>query len=158
MLPFLELKYTLRDQYHFDEPWDSETNRKVLAQMPDVFRSPFDKSGSTSTSYFVLSGPDTVFPGEEGMRLQQLTDGTSKTFSIVEAKRDVPWTKPEDIEYAADKPVPKLGGWVSGEFSAASVDGSVHRVSSDIDEPTLRAWITRNGREVGQELPPPAPR
>jgi len=155
LLPFLELKYTLRDQYHFDEPWDSEANRKMLAQMPDVFRSPFDEPGSANTSYFVLNGPDTAFPGEVGIRLQEITDGTSKTFSIVEAQRAVPWTKPEDIEYAADKPVPKLGGWVPGEFLAGAVDGSVYRVSSDIDETTLRAWITRNGREVGQELPRP---
>ena len=34
----------LYDQYHFDEPWDSEANKKVLAHMPDVFRSPYDRT------------------------------------------------------------------------------------------------------------------
>lgn len=92
---------------------------------------------------------------DERMRMVNIIDGTSKTFSIVEAKRAVPWRKPEDIEYAADKPVSKLGERVSGYFLAAMVDGSVHRVSSDIDEKALRVWITRNGREVGQELSRP---
>jgi hypothetical protein len=66
-----------------------------------------------------------------------------------------PWTKPEDIEYAADQPVPKLEGWMPGTFLAGIADGSVRSVAADIDETALRAWITEAGREKSEELPGP---
>ncbi len=37
ILPFLGQE-ALFAQYKQNEPWDSENNKKVLAQMPDVFR------------------------------------------------------------------------------------------------------------------------
>jgi len=154
ILPFLNRR-DIYEQYRFDEPWDSEVNKKVLKQMPEVFRSPHDEPGSTNTSYFVFTGPETIFHDEGGTRLQRITDGTSRTFLFVEAKRPVPWTKPEDISYAANQPVPKLGGWVPGEFLAAMASGDVRRVSTDIDEETLRASITKAGREIIEQLPKP---
>lgn len=146
ILPFLE-QQTAYDQYNMNEPWDSETNRKVLAQMPDVMRSPFDDSGSTNTSYFALTGPETALGNEAGTRIAEITDGTSRTLLLVESKQAVPWTKPEDLMYAADKPLPKLGGWQPGFFIAAMCDGSVHLLASDIQEETLRASITKSGGE-----------
>jgi beta-lactamase regulating signal transducer with metallopeptidase domain len=148
LLPYLE-RQDLYDQYHFDEPWDSEANQKVLEQMPELFRAPEDPDqGSTNTSYFVITGETTLFPPDQNIKMAKISDGTARTFSIVEAKRPVPWTKPEDIPYSADKPLPELGGWVPGEFLAALVDGSIHNVSLGGDENTLRAWITRAGGEV----------
>ncbi len=140
VLPYLEHN-ALYNQYQFDEPWDSATNKRVLAAIPDVFRSPH-QSDPLNTSYFVLAGPGTVFDGETGTRMKQIADGTSRTILLVEAKRPVPWTKPEDIAYAADKPLPKLGGWVPGEFLVAIADGSVRPVAANVDEKLLRAWIT----------------
>lgn len=155
VLPYIE-QQTLYEQYRFDEPWDSEANKKILAQMPGLFRSAQDPDPkSTNTTYFVLTGPQTIFAGQDGVRMSGIRDGASLTFLIVEAKRPVPWTKPEDIPYAADQPVPKLGGWFNGEFLAALADGSVHSVSTEIDEATLRAYITKDGREQTIDLPAP---
>ena len=67
--------------------------------------------------------------------------------AVVEGKREVPWTKPEDIPYDADKPLPKLGGWFEQGFCAAFCDGQAMFIASDIDEKALRAWITRAGGE-----------
>ncbi len=133
LLPYLE-QQNLYNQYQFDEPWDSDANKKVLAQMPAVFRSPLDANNSTNTSYFVLTGPDTIFPDETPTPMRQIRDGTSNTILLVEAKRSIPWTKPEDIPYAADKPLPKLGGWIPGEFLTAFADGSVRSISATVDE------------------------
>jgi len=58
--------------------------------------------------------------------MDQITDGTSNTIMLVEAKRDIPWTKPEDIPYDPNKPVPKLGGGFEMDFFIALADGSVH--------------------------------
>jgi beta-lactamase regulating signal transducer with metallopeptidase domain len=154
LLPYMGEEKLYR-QYRFDEPWDSEANKKVLAQMPETFRSPYDPDPrSTNTSYFVLTGEDTMFPPDTVVRMAKVFDGTSRTFCIVEAKRPVPWTKPEDIPYSGNEPLPELGGWVPGEFVAVLVDGSVHNVSLGGDESALRAWMTRAGGEVIDGAPP----
>ena len=44
-----------------------------------------------------------------------------QTIMLVEAKRDIPWSKPEDIPFDPDKPVPALGGFFPGIFLAAHV-------------------------------------
>ena len=69
---------------------------------------------------------------------------------LVEAKKAVPWTKPEDVPFDAGKLVPKLGGLFEGIFNAAFADGSVHSMPLTISEEKLRAYITRNGGEVIQ--------
>ena len=85
-------------------------------------------------------------------KLKQITDGPSGTLLIVEAKRSVPWTKPDDIPYAADKPLPKFGGWFDGGFSAAFADGHVEFISAAANKNALRASSTNAGGE-GDEPP-----
>jgi beta-lactamase regulating signal transducer with metallopeptidase domain/type II secretory pathway pseudopilin PulG len=146
LLPYLEQESLFR-QYNFNEPWDSETNKKVLAKMPLVYRDPGDPEDTQSPSYFALTGPTTVFSGRVGTGIVKITDGTSNTLMIVEAQRDIPWTKPEDIPYAADKPVPKLGGHFPDIFLGAMCDGSVRAIAQTIDEKVLRGLITKDGGE-----------
>ena len=74
--------------------------------------------------------------------------GPQNTIMAVEARRDIPWTKPEDIPYSADKPLPELGGFHEGGFSAALMDGSVRLINRAINENTLRALITKAGGEA----------
>ena len=70
------------------------------------------------------------------------------TILVVEAGRDVPWTKPEDVEFDAGKEVPKLGGFFKHGFNAAFADGSVRFLQQSINKDMLKALITRNGGEV----------
>jgi prepilin-type processing-associated H-X9-DG protein len=146
ILPYIE-QQALYNQYKFDEPWDSEANRKVLAQMPALFRNPSDAPNSTNTSYFVFTGQGPMFGGDKGPGFAEITDGMSNTIMIVEAKRDIPWTKPEDIAYDAKQPLPKLGGYYPGGFNAAFADGSVRFLHDGIDDQALRALITKAGGE-----------
>ncbi|HEV3303936.1 MAG TPA: M56 family metallopeptidase, partial [Planctomycetaceae bacterium] len=143
LLPELD-QQALYDQYRMDEPWDSENNKKVLAHMPEVFRSPFDDPKSTNSGYYVLVGPGTVFEGPQGIRVRDIVDGTSNTLLIVEAKRNVPWTKPEDIPFDAQKPLPELVGFVKGQFVAAMCDGSVHTFNIEKAKDLLKWLIMRN--------------
>ncbi|HEX7378526.1 MAG TPA: M56 family metallopeptidase [Pirellulales bacterium] len=148
ILPYLE-QMELHKQYKINEPWDSPDNKKVLAQMPAVFRDPAADAATLETSYFALVGTETAFgpKGGNGTKFPEITDGTSNTIAIVEAKRAVPWTKPEDIDYDAGKPLPRLSGLHDGGFLTGFCDGSVHFIADTIDPQMLRAVITRAGGE-----------
>ncbi|HLJ93709.1 MAG TPA: DUF1559 domain-containing protein [Gemmataceae bacterium] len=148
LLPFLD-QDALYKQFKLDEAWDSPHNQRLLAQMPKVFADPNLPSGETVTVFEGFVGPGAVFEGTKGLRLPaDFPDGTSNTIMLVEAANPVPWTKPEDLPYDPNKPLPKLGGHASGGFSAAFCDGSVRFLRQNIKESILRALITRNGGEV----------
>lgn len=149
VLPFLEQK-KLYDQYRMTEPWDSPHNKKLLEKMPAVFRDPNMDPASTSSCYFALTGNGTVFSNKEGTALRDITDGTSNTILLVDAKREIPWTKPEDIPYDPDKKIPALGGFQENVFLTAFCDGSVRTIAQSIDEKILRAMITISD---GQPIP-----
>jgi prepilin-type processing-associated H-X9-DG protein len=81
------------------------------------------------------------------------TDGTSNTLLVVQTAESVPWTKPDDPEYDARKPLPKLGTFYQGACNAAFADGSVRILRADMPEETLRALITRGGGEIIGDVP-----
>lgn len=140
LLPYLELNQ-LYQQYKLDEPWDSPNNKKVGAVVTPIFHSPADESPPTDASYFVLTGNGTMFSSKDGIKLRDITGGTSNTIMIVEAKREIPWTKPEDIDCDSAKPLPKLGGFYADGFCAALADGSVRFIFNTVKDEMLRALI-----------------
>jgi hypothetical protein len=60
ILPFIEQDNFYR-QFKLDEPWDSEHNLKLLAQMPNVYRVGIEPKDATHTYYQVFAGPGTPF-------------------------------------------------------------------------------------------------
>ena len=146
ILPYLE-ESGLFDEYKFNEPWDGPNNRKLLKRMPTVYRSSVAPADSTSPSFFALTGKDTIFASKKGASLREITDGLSKTLMVVEAKRDIPWTKPVDIPYSADQPIPKLGGHHQDLFLAAFGDARVSAILHNLDETILRRLITKSDGE-----------
>src|SRR5262249_10597112 len=94
ILPYLE-ESDLYRQFHLDEPWDSPHNKKLIAQMPKVYEPVGQgRKGEGLTYYQVFTGPETVFPGNKKMTLLSITDGTSNTLMVAEAKEPVTWTQP----------------------------------------------------------------
>ena len=146
LLPFLN-QQALYDQYRFDEPWDSEANKKLLEIVVPVYQSPADDPASTNASYFVLVGPQTVFSSVKGTKISDIRDGMSRTWMIVEAKRGIPWTKPEDITYDENKPLPAFGGWFPDIFQVAYCDGHIETKNLDTEESLIRAAISKAGKD-----------
>ncbi len=93
---------------------------------------------------------DTTFDGTKGARLADIADGTSFTIMLVETKRDIPWTKPEDIPYDPDKPLPKLGGYFEDGFHVVMAYGTVHFLPYTVSEKILRAHHPGR-RRVGED-------
>jgi prepilin-type processing-associated H-X9-DG protein len=150
LLPFIEQDALFR-AFRLDEPWDSEHNKKLIAQIPPTYRSPSQKNlPEGKTAYLVPVGPKTIFGGKKGMQIQKITDGTSNTIMIVEAddSRAVYWTQPEDYKIDAKNPKAGLTRPGTRGFNAAFADGSVRVLPDTIDAVTLRALYTANGGET----------
>jgi prepilin-type processing-associated H-X9-DG protein len=159
LLPYLEEEQLYR-QFKLDEPWDSPHNKALLSQIPKVYASPKrDATGDPSRTYYqvfvgkreAVPGPRPIFTeGGPPLTLAAITnaDGRSNTLLVVEAGDAVPWTKPDDLPYSPNEPLPKLGGLSKDGFNVVFADGSVRFLRTNIDEKTLRNLITYNDGEV----------
>jgi hypothetical protein len=148
LLPYLN-ENELFKQFHLNEPWDSPHNKPLLAKMPRVFAPPGTRTRETYTTFYqVFVGEHAGFEKHRALRVSDFVDGTSNTLLIVEAGNAVPWTKPEDLHYAADEPIPELGGPFPDIFNAALADGSVHAISKQGNPEVLRLAIQRDDGQV----------
>ncbi|QDU93473.1 DUF1559 domain-containing protein [Lignipirellula cremea] len=150
ILPYLE-ETALYQQFHLDEPWDSEHNLKLAEQMPAVFAAAGLDLGN-KTVYQAVTGPGTAFEGTAGQSIAGFTDGTSNTILLVETDKGqaVEWTKPGDYLFDNDNPNHDLGGNRPEGFLTGFADGSVRVLSPTIDQDTLRNLLRRNdGNVVG---------
>jgi RNA polymerase sigma factor (sigma-70 family) len=144
ILPYVEQDALYR-AFKLDEPWDSEHNKKLIAQMPKLYAPVGDvqTKEKNMTFYQVFTGKGTVFEGSKALKFQDILDGTSNTALVVEAGEPVIWTKPDDLPYDENKPLPKLGGLFKGAFNMATADGAVRHVKANFDEKIMRLVITR---------------
>jgi prepilin-type processing-associated H-X9-DG protein len=149
ILPFVE-QLTLYRQFHLDEPWDSEHNKKLIGQIPPVYRSPNSRAASGKTNYVTVRSERTIFPGNRAVGMRDITDGTSNTILAVEANDDsaVEWTRPDDFVSDVKNPTKGLTGLRPGGFNVLMADGSVRFLSEGVDAEILRALLTRDGGEV----------
>ncbi|MDR1959603.1 MAG: DUF1559 domain-containing protein [Planctomycetaceae bacterium] len=106
MLPSLGYK-ELYDKFHLNEPWDSEANKPLIAEMPQVFASPITQTPPGMTLYRMFGGAET-FQAEhpQGIAkadLEPLTQpGELFFFVTVKPDQAVEWTKPEVLPYTPE--------------------------------------------------------
>ena len=171
ILPYIEQE-NLYMQFKLDEPWDGPNNSRLLSQMPKDYAPSGDPAAPPGYTYYrVFVGHGAAFdpphpvtqadwvpmlrPGlriiSGGAHGTDFTDGAAHTIFVVEAAQAVPWTKPEELDYDPNGPLPPLGGHFSGGFHVLLGDMKVKFVTPDVSPATLRAAITRSG---GETLPP----
>jgi hypothetical protein len=158
ILPYIE-QQQLYSQFHLDEPWDSPHNIRLVTLMPKTYAHPGDptSNGQGLTHYRVFTGPNTPFPdvqppfppGRSPVFFPAgFPDGTANTILIVEAADAVTWTKPDELPYDPNKPLPKLGLEPGRPYNAALADAEVRVISPSISDRTLRAAITPAGNDI----------
>jgi hypothetical protein len=155
LLPFLE-RQDLYDRFRRDQPWDSDHNRPLLAEMPSWLADPSGDQATVQaglTTLQVFTGPDTAFAKPEvGPKVRDITDGLSKTLAVIEVNPDqaVPWTKPADHPFDPANPLAGLGQprRTSKVFLGGFFDGSVRPIAPDVDSEVFGDLVTPAGREV----------
>jgi hypothetical protein len=160
VLPYIEPK-GIAAEFHRDEPWDSRHNEALLSKLPVVYKPVgIVEAPPSSTFYQVFVGPGTAFAPKTQVSLADIAkgDGLSYTILVVEAGDAVPWSKPADLPYVPDQPLPPLGGLFPGQagiaglgnkpgFHALFADGSVRFFTKDTGEAVIRNLITLDAGE-----------
>jgi hypothetical protein len=154
ILPFLG-EQALFDEFKLDEAWDSPNNKPLLAKMPLAYVHPTQgrRKEPFGTHYQVFVGGGTLFessPQSQSRTLQELEKAgrSNDTVLVIEAADPVPWTKPQDLTFVADGPLPRLGGLhADGTYIFLMTDGSVHGTWPGYPEEMIREHIHCKPRE-----------
>jgi hypothetical protein len=150
ILPYLS-EEKLYSRFHLDEPWDSPHNKPLIDKIPEIFRDGYSKAEGGRTRYLAPVGGGAFYSTiDEEPKINQISDGTSHTFMLVEVneKDAAIWTKPDDLAFDPKDPKKGLGEGGAGGFGAAFCDGSVRFIPSKVDPNTLKALFTRAGGDV----------
>jgi Protein of unknown function (DUF1559) len=148
LLPYIE-EEQLYNEFKLDERWDGPNNLKLLERMPKVYAPVRAKVEPGHTFFQCFKGPRAAFrPGKPRTLQHDFPDGTSNTLVLVEGGEAVPWTKPADLDFDPDKPLPPLGGAFEDYINVALADGSTRSFQkAKIHWDRLSAWITPDGGE-----------
>ena len=157
LLPYLDEGY-LFEQFKLDEPWDSPANKPLGRYVPAVYRSAGAGPGLTRVK--MLRGPDATLDPAGNRTFADFRDGSSNTVGVVDTGAAVEWTKPGDLDYARDKPLPDLTSPFTDGYPAGFLDGSVRWLRPGLAEKTLRTLIDRDDATVASDDigPPPGKR
>jgi hypothetical protein len=158
ILPFIEQR-PLYDQFKFDEPWDSEHNKKLIARMPQAYRSPGSSAAPGMTTYLAIGGERGMFTKPEGtgdgartggLTFAACTDGTANTIAVVEAgdEKAVIWTKPDEFVPDEKAPLKGLKGPFPGGFLAGFLDGHVQFIKLETDPVMVWRAFQRDDGQV----------
>jgi hypothetical protein len=154
LLPYLDYGM-LYQEFKLEESWDSPHNKPLLTfpgeRTPRCYVPALGNNDPPGlTRYQAFLGPGTAFERDG------LPTRPSDAIWVVEATEPVPWSKPVDLVYDPNDPLPPLGGQFTMPtkflgyelnrkpgFLAAFADGSVRFIASDTDERTIRGYISR---------------
>lgn len=159
-----EFDEALYQRIDVDVGWDAAINRPITNQRALEFHCDYRSiSPQNSSDYYVVVGPQTFYVPEQVRSLKDCRDARDTTLLLLEAKRQTPWAKPEDLPYeqavelltSVVVPAENGGhvldpGYFYKEVSfrhAAMADGSVIRLACPLSRETAEAILTIDGGE-----------
>lgn len=151
LLPYLN-EQQLYDQFHLDEPWDSEHNLTLMEKMPSAYR--IQSEETSNTRFLTFAGPGMVFNTPKAASLGHIDDEIASTLAVFVTGIDkgVPWTKPDEftiseVDAEAD-PVAVMGQLPGGLIHCAMLDTKRLILPRHVPGHVLRALATRSGNEL----------
>ncbi|QDT11710.1 DUF1559 domain-containing protein [Planctomycetes bacterium K23_9] len=149
ILPFVE-QQQLYQEFHLDEPWDSEHNIKLVDRISDVFSDPSLPLPPGKTVFRMMTGEEIGVKLEGDTRFRDITDGLSNTILCMEVKASeaITWSDPTPLELDFENPIPQMGHIHQGGCHVLMGDGAVVFITHSIDLQLLQGLLTRAGGEV----------
>ncbi|MFV1967624.1 MAG: DUF1559 domain-containing protein [Pirellulaceae bacterium] len=155
ILPYLD-EEGLYKRYDFNQPWNSPQNASLTMQMPEVFACPGDPEAKLvgETSYMVIVGRDTMFPGASSRGLSDLQDDPATTILVAETPvAGITWLEPKDLsavrmQFAINTGFAReIGGYHRGGVNALMADGKVPFIPDTTPEEYVQAMTTIDRKE-----------
>jgi hypothetical protein len=156
LLPYLGYDH-IYEQYDLGQRWDCPQNMLLLASMPAEYACPADADAGPAgeTSYMVITGPNTPFPGADSVRRAEVLDGMENTILLAQTRvSGVCWLEPKDLDAKRmqfqinGRDGVEVGSHLEGGAFVATGDGLVHFLAEDTPAELLRSMTTINGGEV----------
>jgi len=155
ILPFLE-QQALFEAIRHNEPWDSEHNKQFHDRMPAMYKCPSNPNNGCCYSAIAgqvftparetRTGGGSLFLANNTFAV--ITDGTSNTLAVIEAKEPFNWMDPTaDIsldELAKGINAGRAGSYHTGGCNCALFDGSVRFLAQPIPGEMLRNFARPN--------------
>lgn len=147
LLPYMEQDNVYR-QLDLSQGWDSPVNRPHTSRPIKDFGDPNDPTDNATRFRCFYDGGAMFSTDPKERSLRKATDGMSNTILFIETADRVPWAQFNELPYNPSGPLPQLGHPSRDVFLVAMADGSVKAVRKSVSEATLRAAITRAGKDT----------
>jgi hypothetical protein len=91
--------HSLAAAFRYDEPWDSEHNRKLTPLMPAVFRGGSEVTSTDRTSFVAIVTQAGTISDRYATRFDDIKDAKKQTLLLVESSESTApvWTQPTDF-------------------------------------------------------------
>jgi hypothetical protein len=138
--------------FHFDEPWDSEHNRKLLAYMPAVFRMAEKDAPADRTAMVAFHSTNGVFTSGQSLTRRELAARQESPLIIAEVVpgSSTPWIQPADIDASQFAALDDVLQPYEGHYLVGNIDGAVLAAPAGTPEAAWRKAISRDDRTLSQ--------
>lgn len=153
ILPFVD-NAPLYNQIDFDQPWSTPANQALFKQEIPYYLNPTisEKKSPDGLGLSHYVGNELFLKKNAGIRLRDITDGTTNTIMAVEAGENFkPWGDPTNIANPSN--IMRAGKKTAyrGGRHVLMADGSVRFISENIAPETLKHLsIPNDGNVVGE--------
>lgn len=148
LLPYMEQENVYR-AIDRSQAWDSPVNRPVTSTAIKTLGDPNDPTdNATRFRCFFDNGALFSTDKMDRVTIAGAKDGSANTILFIETADRVPWAQFNELPYSPSGSLPQLGHPTRDVFLVAMADGSVKAVKKTVSEATLRAAITRAGKDT----------